>query len=117
MINKELLSEVLGEDISECSIICNQVNYIVSNYEREDGELIYINLSMNINIHELAHKCKEWIFSKNYYFHIEEYNSNDVTVYIYKKDASCRDDFEEILSAKNYIEAIIKACEWIYFER
>ncbi len=56
--SKELLSEVLK--------INNKVSWY---FEIKDNTLFYdgdYNLNGSINIHELAHKCKEWAIGNNW---------------------------------------------------
>lgn len=56
MISKELLSEVLGREITEIT-------------SRENGVCLYTTYSACLgeyNIHELAHKVKEWAFWNDY---------------------------------------------------
>ena len=66
MISKELLSEVLGCDCSECYFedTYNLINYKYQYDVTWSEETQYNNSS--INIYELAHKCKEWAESKGY---------------------------------------------------
>ena len=59
MISEKLLSEVLkneieNRDITYIEICKNVVIYKVSIYDREE----------EINIHELAYKCKEWAYKQ-----------------------------------------------------
>lgn len=66
MISKELLRDVLEIEISYVNIVVNNVNYTVPNYQtEEDGEIVFIDLVTNINIHELAYLCKKWAFEKH----------------------------------------------------
>jgi hypothetical protein len=60
MISKELLSEIVGFDVNKVEI--------ADKYPKNDKSKIYFLISGNlhyssINIHELAHKCKEWALS------------------------------------------------------
>jgi hypothetical protein len=52
MINKDLLSEILGFKIENCWVDGNLVEW------EKDG-------MSNINIYELAHKCKDFIFDNH----------------------------------------------------
>ena len=109
MISKELLSDVLGEDVSGVSIIGNVVNYTIEDYEtEEDGELVYVDIGQNINTYELAHKCKEWAYKQGLI--IENFFAFG--------DARCRvynTKWEEIYKCvmDTESEAIFKACQWI----
>lgn len=107
MISKELLSEVLGCDSSECYFedTYNLINYKYQYDVTWSEEIQYDNSS--INIHELAHKCKEWLKNNvsnsfsgfdnghRFFCHIENYNIQD----------RFYEDTEP--------EAIFKACQWI----
>ena len=111
--SKELLSEVLGEDVKNISISCgysgNIVKYTIENYEtEEDGELIYIDLGTNINIYELMHLMKEWIIKTarpNCVF--STFNSTSLNGY----GAVIND--EKQFFGRTEFEAVVKACEWL----
>ena len=102
MISKELLSEVLGCKVNSCFIDNNICSY--------DNNGAYID----INIYELAHKCKEWASIKykfsiesaigygGYYSHIKSWNDSTFkTVFFHNK-------------YKSEPEAIFKATQYIY---
>jgi hypothetical protein len=63
-IYKELLSEVLGRKISKISEAYHEINhrvYIDFEYKSLDqGD------GVNIDVHALAHKCKEWVRNMDY---------------------------------------------------
>jgi hypothetical protein len=110
IISKELLSEVLGQEVSDVEVIGNKVNYICPNYEtEEDGESVYINLGTNINIYELAHKCKVYVY-KNYGYKIidEPYISLIYNCGSRLKFKIC--DYQENMFSE---KRTIKACQWI----
>lgn len=101
MISKELLSEVLGSDISLYKKKANDkydafIRYFFSIDEYE------------INIHELAHKCKEWAFDLGY--DVETSPSGYVRIskneYIILSDSMFGKEKKEA-------ENSIKACQWI----
>lgn len=114
IISKELLSEVLGEDIENIQsklILNNQV----MEYSIRRGQKVNF-----INIHEVAHMCKEWARSTN----------NEITPYktIYDKPYEahvnqswdCDNNGSEPYSVSDYKcmadsepEAIIKATQWL----
>lgn len=110
MISKELLSEVLGFHIE----------YVpVQSYNH--GEVIFnkhvdFMKRETINMHELAHKCKEWARDNDH--HITSGNRTDGTT---RYDVMCAHkdcDIEELDYFFSGIfdtepEAIFKACEWI----
>jgi len=97
MINKELLSNVLGVEIYQINIIGNDVMYKIGTAAKWTEK--------KINIHELAHKCKEWAYSKSY--KIASYKSYNNWI--------CKDPFkgDPYIGADTEPEAIFKACEWI----
>jgi hypothetical protein len=115
VISKELLSEVLEEE--------------VGSFEIKNNALIYtIKLCFGyktINIYELAHKCKEWAWDNGY----------SITIKRYKDGYQCILDFEftfnlsnsnktghirnwtGIVNSNTEPEAIFNACQWIYNNR
>lgn len=116
MISKELLSEVLGEEVSAMHIRGNKLNYVVPNYEtEEDGEIVYIDLGTNINIYELAHKCKENARAKGYLLYSYPI---DVLYSRYACDVKDKRGVQLMMqSGESEPEAIFKACEWILKEK
>ena len=102
MISKELLSEVVGFDADiDCrhTAKANEIGV----YSVESGHIFYIN------IHELAHKCKEWAFSKRgCTLASGRYSTQFLTCTILVENR----EVEEI-QAPTEPEAIFKACEWI----
>ena len=69
----------------------------------------------NINIYELAHKCKEWALCKGYRLESSTFHPNDggkpyCAVGAYVRTEHCSNDDTEI-------GAIFKACEWILQQR
>lgn len=107
IISAGLLSEVLGKNILGHQTVVDKDNEIFT-IAKEIGECEYIN------IHELAHKCKEWANKKGFilksstleYFadcDIKTINNNDYEPNPYMTD-------------KTESEAIFKACEWILKE-
>ena len=119
--SKELLSEVLGLKVCEVVSITLEKN---TDFMRLDYECIKILIDEGlankqglvrgysvryINIHELAHKCKEWALKQNH----------SLTSWAYKTDSafceigSREDDDYMFFEATTEVEAIFKACEWI----
>ena len=113
MISKELLSEVMPEWMAIESS---------GKYTYEYGfDAIEFTLSFNdalggkslsygkINIHELAHKCKEWAYAKGY----DLYSTNGWAGLdpVGGDGGSCYwiDEF----TSDTEPEAIFKACQWI----
>ena len=102
-INEDLLSEVL--ELKRIDKI-----YI------EDNILYFCELNKGINIYELAHKCKEWAFSKGYIV------SSGLTPVL----GINKDGWAEVFSSStpldgklrtfkqlSELEAVFRACEWI----
>ena len=114
MISKELLSEVLGRYVSKVDSFIRM---------REFGPCISYSddrYSYDINIHELAHKCKEWAIKQNYIVE-SEYEGIKLDGIPY---AIVRVFFDGDVVFNNYSgkyivenhtepEAIFKACQWI----
>ena len=103
MISKELLSEVLKKEYNHieqyCNVICCR-NMI--NEELHDG--------WDINIYELANKCKEWASKKDLYImSFVSYATQGMgEATVYDVDGKLKTFTED----KEYI-AIFRACEWI----
>lgn len=95
LLSKELISEVLGKEVE-------QERFIDSN------SLTYVHNGMyfDINVYELAHKCKEWAFK----------NGIEISSCIDENGgwANIRtNEFIPTVFAKSEQEAIFKACELI----
>ena len=103
MIDKKLLSEVLGKKIEH--IIQNEINidYCINGmYQRNP-----------ISIYELADKCKEWIYDKGYGLFISiEHPAYTTTIKLSLLGKSVYIDD----NSNTEPEAIFKACEWLYKE-
>jgi hypothetical protein len=117
IISKELLSIVFGgekvQHIIEDSAFAEEKYY----EELEDSEvlIVYAGGAFNKwNIHELAHKCKEWAFKEGYTFSFYRYKIDNYrhTIYIYKEGDSI-DGIGDVISFDTEPEAIFKACQWI----
>lgn len=98
MISKELLSEVLGLKINlvEIDEARNKVFYYCNQFGRMTGE---------INIYELAYKCKEWTKNKEYW----AVSGYDEGYFCMLRDMPDNRFFD----ASTEIETIFKACTWI----
>ena len=104
MINKELLSEVLGLCCGVKSIRNSEVIYWFNCI----GEV----RESSINIYELAHKCKEWAIIRQFY------NVASLSYYtghtcIIRQDPMTFLNTELIFRAGTEPEAIFKACQYI----
>ena len=95
MISKELLSEVLEEEVLEIYGFTNSKTRLEYKLlSRVDGE--------SINIHELAHKCKEYLLDKGYCIIIHAFK-----VELFEKDSALkekRDRWHEDLQKDIYVE-------------
>ena len=100
--NKELLSEVLGIDVNEVKGI--EANTPICGCVHSDGWYD------EINIYELAHKCKEWAFDKG--FVLKSYKKQGALSGTYHYAIDINENVAEWLSNTEQ-EAIFKACEWI----
>ena len=104
MINIELLSEVLNEDIIDFNV--------------EDNELIYnVNYDHTrsfINIYELAHKCKEWALNKDYL--IDSSHGYEISTATPILGIGGNVMTIGTLESTTEPEAIFKACEYILKE-
>ena len=100
MISKELLSEVTPH-LAFCDDITEDENEFVF---WKDGEM-----HSDINIYELAHKCKEWAHGKDYFISSKIIPFGNSQAYIsYQLNNECHR-----VKADTEPDAIFKACEWI----
>ena len=105
MISKELLNEVLGYKASYIQIVGTKLCFSC-----------HIKGGSNINIYELAHKCKEWAFSYKFDFEIiriknvKNYGKIFVRVHTIHTN-QCNG--KEFYPFDREPEAIFKACQWI----
>ena len=117
MISKELLSEVLGlKKIESISTNLRQIQEGIYGHAKEN-EIAYLakNQWYLLNIHELAHKCKEWALKNEFWL---KSSVNNITEFC-EDEAYCDildfehslDDF--YLGGDTEPEAIFKACQWI----
>ena len=123
MISKELWIEVINPDFKSDVF----KDGIIETFELENNTLKVCIFSesnninckgtglytpYNINIYELAHKCKLWALGKGYSF-----LSGKDDIYEKGKDFVCSIGSTSLLIkdfyAKTEIEAIFKACQWI----
>ena len=125
MISRELLSEVFNKKVREFAIDKNELRLIYEDDKKEIPDLHYIN------IHELAHKCKEWAIKDGYSIVSaiaigNEYTNAKIKYEEYGKfipayrTVNGKNDYQEILyketdyfEADTEPEAIFKACQWI----
>lgn len=123
MISKELMSEVLGYRVLSNILIQEEIiiklnfEYFQTKYENDE-----------INIYELAYKCKEWACKKGYsIISISDFDIRHDTIDNYDKyyfTAYINMNLFPELNKKEYThlhdinsstepEAIFKACQWI----
>ena len=101
-ISKELLSEVLNKNVKRILHlkVDNQINYEIDAGFRD------------INIYELAHKCKEYLLDEGYYIIIHPFK-----VELFEKDTnSFIRAFKYPIQDKAIpydIKREIQACQWI----
>ena len=107
MISKQLLSEVLS-----CEILSFYLDEVTLLYTYNKIKCIDENYQDEINIYELANKCKEWAFKKDKY----------KWLFSYKSFTKCHCDIVDNQNRKfifisfagdNEPEAVFKACEWV----
>lgn len=115
VIKPKIKDEVLKDGVIEHFEIVDNTLNVCMFYESKDIDCKGNGLHSpyNINIYELAHKCKEWALSKGYYLHSHIKEDNECWCIVKSLDNitrqfSCEMDTES--------EAIIKACEWILKE-
>ena len=106
MVSKELLSEVLKYKVYKVSLLNKDKVHINVTGDTEK----YTPNTMQYNIYELAHKCKEWALKQGYFI----YSTNELAyiktlnLEILPNVFSNGEDDETI--------CIFKACEWILNE-
>lgn len=118
LMSEELMSEVLKLNITYIERYNNSIIYKISVYDREE----------EVNIYELAYKCKEWAFYaykisvssfKSGSFYLREFNQiKDNSEYWVELDTASIDceiniDDSGIFKSCSEPEAIFKACQWI----
>ena len=125
MISKELLSEVLGVKVLSLYTHAS-AEHIGYCFDESCGN--DISRQMEINIYELAHKCKEWAYNLNMplmsgYYNDKKYSDKDdkneykiyciVKMYEYSSRIWIGTIWHEIFNADTEPEAIFEACQWI----
>lgn len=109
IISKELLSEVLDSDIYDKGMKSEKILEYATNHT----ESIAVERFRNINIYELAHKCKKWAFEQGYDIDsfvagcdIVESNTRKKVFEIIEQDRRTK---KRMYNPENEI----KACQWI----
>ena len=113
-ITPNLLSEVFTDGQQDFRINRLENNVLYYSWLKEeyfgDGDVNCKWVDMQINIYELAHKCKEWAFKKGLLYW---YENNKLFIKILY---SCKVDFNIYISIYDKPFDIIidfKACDWI----
>ena len=108
-ISKELFEKVMGIKLGnehntgqELMFMKTVVYYTDISKKYKLGDIID-----NLNIHELAHKCKEWAFNKGYVVGTDLDKVNVWSI----KERIIINHFEVYF--EDYLEFEIKACQWI----
>lgn len=109
VISKELLREVLGY----------KVEYVEECEHRDNIIGIWNNINSTpikeLNIYELAHKCKEWAYKKGYILMSTIRTNSSLAICEFSK--SGKHDYEDELynnfRAHTEHEAVFLACKWI----
>ena len=110
VISDELLKEILGD------IVTKNVQISPSKLLFKESRAM-IDTSHIINIHELAHKCKDWAWNKD--FVLESFpitfdgETMDARVNVTKGKANSLFLSSDYFDESTEPEAIFKACEWI----
>ncbi len=104
--SKELLSAVLDKEVIWRDIENSDLNYTQDNRLYEG----------DINIYELMHLMKEWIFIQGYSIQtMRELSDIDFWYYcLWSEDIISK---KESSNNKTEFEAVTKACEWILKEK
>jgi len=105
MISKELLSEVLGFETRDVRLSENLSSLVLYTCNECEGK--------GLNIHELAHKVKEWAYNNNYFI---TSNLKEANVYPINSDGWIM-KLELSIDEKTEPEAIFKAGQWILENR
>ncbi len=117
MINKELLSLVLGVTVIEVTDVCtvqNEVFYDVIGIEVPEFEVAGDNgeYHRRVNLDTLGRRCKEWCIKRGYWLVIGYGNEIQLALYTVGGDI-----FKDTALYKHVslteLEAIIKATEWV----
>lgn len=117
MISKELLSEVLENEVPyqvkvhKIIIKNNSLNYFYNSKDNRGG---LFEANEYINIYELANKCKEWATGEHgFSLHSFLCPDDTCTCEIYKFHKSTGYVFVDWFNCLSEVEAIFKACEYI----
>lgn len=96
--------------------------YTYDEYPKHSNIVTHIDLDdMDINIYELAHKCKEWAWNQESYqiqsmfIHLEFKTAKELSEIPKCQAIVCNEHgkFVDFFDAKTEPEAIFQACQWI----
>lgn len=109
MISKELLSEVLGYEARYIQTVGTKLCFSC-----------HIKGGSNINIYELAHKCKEWAYTKYKIIltsKLFDYQIKNIFDCYLETGEKSRENIRNFAHpdfiSNTEPEAIFKACQWI----
>lgn len=113
MISKELLSEVLNFDsiynvengVTSCRNVTAFATIKITYFIGKEDEPKY----KHVNVHELAHKCKEWAVKKGYV--LIEY---PLIVKIHKEgEIEATESISDLTTTLHAPLRVFEACQWI----
>ena len=112
MISKELLSEVLNLNMWKT----NSLNILVDENKVSYsgiflGDLGYQKSSVDINIYELSHKCKEWAFNNGFGLTSGLLNYSKTKIAVLENIDLLMPKIS--FTGNTEPEAIFNACQWI----
>jgi hypothetical protein len=123
-LTRELLSEVLQVETDNPNIL-NENTLAYGDCSDDDGSGIC--KYTEINIYELAHKCKEWAGNKDILIDVKMNSLNSFSASVQTKQkvaisTGCYGVYEYFLKhqfaysieASTEPEAVFKACQWIF---
>lgn len=127
MISKELLNAIFNDDVFEVvELSQNRIGYrhevdkldfgVGAYKEHKDGVVIaekFLKTSEPINIHELAHKCKEWALSKDFCLSVVRDTDKELILFIGLSLDNEGIGYTEMFNGEDEVEMIFQACEWI----
>ena len=111
MISKELFSEVLGIEICDESFGMDEDNHLLFATPEADGTHYRWE---GINIHELAHKCKEWASKQKEVIYIDIKEGVKAEV-IDMRIATKKDMYTKTIYGQKILSSddIFEYCQWI----
>jgi hypothetical protein len=101
-LTKQLLNTVLQDVtdfyVSDSTVYLNRTDAISANHCTAFG-----NFEHSINIYELAHKCKEWLYE----------NDVDYTIWRTYNHRFYSERLHLDIECSSEIELLFKACQWV----